>query len=115
MSTWVNESCRFHLINTLPFLALRNRHAGPGAVHTAERCWELGTGWGRLASVGQSGESPAGAGKGLPLGSSAEIPVNAPFLQGRLRVTQAPGALQRCSHFPPPSDCPLGEALGGWH
>ena len=75
MSTWVNESCLFHLVNTLPFSAIPNRHAGPGALRMAgeER---NGRSWGRvggLASVvGQSLESQVGGRSGLPLGSSAE-------------------------------------------
>lgn len=56
MSPWVNESCRFHLIDTSPFLAIHICHAGTGVVHprpVKQACWELEGRMGeRVANMG---------------------------------------------------------------
>lgn len=72
MSAWVNESCRFHLINTSPFLAIHIRHAGPGTGTLpggAEGRWELGRDAGAV-NTGQSVGSQVweGPGWGVPWG-----------------------------------------------
>lgn len=89
MSAWVNESCRFHLINTSPFLAIHIRHAGPGAVYTARGSrGTLGAGKrGRGCEHGAVSGEPGlgGAQGGSPWELSREIPLHAPFLQGPLR------------------------------
>lgn len=101
MSTWVNESCLFHLIDTSPFLAIHICHAGPGVVHPCpvkQACWELGEGAGVGANMGCiSGElrsGPSGR-QSPPWELSRAFPLTAPFLQGRITGTRAEGSCQR--------------------
>lgn len=72
MSAWVNESCRFHLINTSPFLAIHIRHAGLGAVYTARGSrGTLGAGERRSGSEHRAVSGELGLGGvcvGVPLG-----------------------------------------------